>query len=150
MEPTRRVLAIHFTKPSNSEANVVSNLLWHLDAGIGVKLLVNRAGNDDRASHLARLPVANSISLQGLDVGLPIDPQKPRSFAARVWSRLEHVARRGAAVRAAEAYRPDVVYTSQQRYDCRVGELISRRLGVPHIVHLHYTPGPWLGERALA
>lgn len=41
--------------------------------------------------------------------------------------------------------RPDIIYTSQQNYDVRIAHLISRLYHIPHIVHLHYTLGPWLG-----
>ena len=49
----------------------------------------------------------------------------------------------------ARTVKPNVVYTSQQRFDHFVGELISRVLRIPHVVHLHYTPGPELRARTL-
>lgn len=45
--------------------------------------------------------------------------------------------------------RPDLIYTSQQVADVRLGRLLGRILGVPHAIHLHYTVGPWLGRRVL-
>jgi glycosyltransferase involved in cell wall biosynthesis len=42
--------------------------------------------------------------------------------------------------------RPDVVYTSQQQLDILVGQALSARFGTPHIIHLHYHVGPWLGR----
>jgi glycosyltransferase involved in cell wall biosynthesis len=50
---------------------------------------------------------------------------------------------------AARKHRPDVVYSSQQRWDCHLATLLSRALGVPHVIHLHYTVGWWLGSEVL-
>jgi glycosyltransferase involved in cell wall biosynthesis len=143
-----RVLGIHLTKPSNSEANVLFHLLKHTDVDIEVELLVNRRGRNDPASFFrSTLP---RVHVRSVEVGLPIDPQVPRSLPRRLASRLHHLFRRNVALRVARGYRPDVVYTSQQKFDCHIGENISRQLGIPQVVHLHYTPGAWLGARALA
>lgn len=45
--------------------------------------------------------------------------------------------------------RPDVVYSSQQKWDCAVASIVAMVLRRPHVVHLHYPPGPWLGRFAL-
>ena len=41
---------------------------------------------------------------------------------------------------------PDLIYTSQQTYDLFYASLISRIFGLPHIIHVHYNVGPWLGR----
>jgi glycosyltransferase involved in cell wall biosynthesis len=43
--------------------------------------------------------------------------------------------------------RPDVIYTSQQKYDVFLGGMASRLFRVPHVIHVHYPFGPWLGRR---
>jgi len=43
---------------------------------------------------------------------------------------------------------PDVIYTSQARYDLWLVSLIRPFIRTPHFLHLHYTPGPWLGSHA--
>jgi glycosyltransferase involved in cell wall biosynthesis len=53
-------------------------------------------------------------------------------------------------VRLVRRIKPDVIYTSQQRLDVPVGLLLSRLLGVPHIIALHYAAGPWLGRLTMA
>ncbi|NNJ11083.1 glycosyltransferase family 4 protein [Chloroflexales bacterium ZM16-3] len=40
---------------------------------------------------------------------------------------------------------PDLIYTSQQIYDVRIARIISRLTRVPHVIHIHYTVGHWLG-----
>lgn len=49
----------------------------------------------------------------------------------------------------AREVRPDLIYTSQQVADVYIGNLLGRLLGVPHVIHLHYTIGPWLGAGVL-
>ncbi len=49
----------------------------------------------------------------------------------------------------ARRFRPDVVYSSQQRWDLRLAAPLARELGCPLVVHLHYTVGPWLGRGAV-
>jgi glycosyltransferase involved in cell wall biosynthesis len=41
--------------------------------------------------------------------------------------------------------RPDLLYTSQQRYDLRLARVMARLFRIPHVIHLHYSVGPWLG-----
>jgi glycosyltransferase involved in cell wall biosynthesis len=52
-------------------------------------------------------------------------------------------------VHTARRIRPDVIYTSQQYLDAEIGFLLSKLLGVPHVLALHYQVGPWLGRTAL-
>jgi glycosyltransferase involved in cell wall biosynthesis len=50
---------------------------------------------------------------------------------------------------AARRHRPDVVYSSQQRWDSHLAAMLSVALGIPHVIHLHYTVGSWLGAEVL-
>ncbi|MBX0328817.1 glycosyltransferase family 4 protein [Oscillochloris sp. ZM17-4] len=45
--------------------------------------------------------------------------------------------------------RPDLIYTSQQVYDVRVARFITQMTRVPHVIHIHYTVGKWLGGDVL-
>lgn len=51
--------------------------------------------------------------------------------------------------RQAKKLQPDLLYTSQQAFDVRLAAIISRLLGLPHLIHIHYFVGPWLGRHAL-
>jgi glycosyltransferase involved in cell wall biosynthesis len=144
-----RVLALHLTAPSSSEANVLANLLKHLPDDIDVKLVLNRHALDDGRSSFPPTVAMRRVTIAPVDVGLPLDPQKPRPLPFRLASRAHHFLRRGEVVRVVEGFRLEIVYTSQQRFDCHIGELAARQLGVPQVVHLHYTPGPWLRASAM-
>jgi glycosyltransferase involved in cell wall biosynthesis len=50
---------------------------------------------------------------------------------------------------AARRHRPSVIYSSQQRWDSHLASVLARALGVPHVIHLHYTVGSWLGGEVL-
>jgi glycosyltransferase involved in cell wall biosynthesis len=52
-------------------------------------------------------------------------------------------------LRIARAHRPDVVYSSQQKWDARVASLVAAVLRRPYVMHLHYIPGPWLGRHTM-
>jgi glycosyltransferase involved in cell wall biosynthesis len=143
-----RVLALHLTAPWSSEAKVLASLLDRLEPGVEVKLVTNARAGPAEPSSFERLDPAR-VSRCPLRVGLPLDPQAPRSLVARAAARAAHLALRRRVLEVARRYRPDVVYTSQQRFDCGVGELVARALAVPHVVHLHYTVVPGLGEHVL-
>ncbi len=51
--------------------------------------------------------------------------------------------------RVVKQVNPDVIYTSQQALDIRLANIISRYFGIPHVIHIHYSVGPWLGKFAL-
>jgi glycosyltransferase involved in cell wall biosynthesis len=144
-----RVLALHLTQPSWAEAKVLGGLLRRLDPGIEVTLITNAAGQGDPASHLADFG-SSAVRAHPVDVGLPIDPQTPRPLTTRAAYQVRHRLRWRASLDLAEEFRPDVVYSSQQKFDCRLAGHIADRLGVPQIVHLHYVVGPYLGSGVVA
>jgi glycosyltransferase involved in cell wall biosynthesis len=45
--------------------------------------------------------------------------------------------------------RPDLLYTSTQYFDVLIGRFFSRLFQIPHIVHIAYPIGPWLGNFAV-
>lgn len=144
-----RVLAIHLTRPSSSEAKVLAALISHLDPAIEVELVVNRRGLDDPASHFAALAERDSVHIRAVDVGLAIDPAKPRPRVERALWRIGFYRSFNRILRLARESNVDLVYTSQQRFDCRLGEFVATRLGLPHVVHLHYGVGRLLGASAI-
>ncbi len=47
--------------------------------------------------------------------------------------------------RRVEEFQPDIFYTSQQYYDVFLGRLFSNLYHIPHIIHISFPVGPWLG-----
>jgi glycosyltransferase involved in cell wall biosynthesis len=48
-----------------------------------------------------------------------------------------------------ETIQPDVIYTSQQYYEVFLGHTLSKMTGVPHLVHVMYAVGDWLGKQTV-
>ena len=71
-----KVLALHLTKPSNSEANVVANLLKNLGGDIEVKLLVNQRGASDRDSFFTPLVAVPGFRCAPSTPGSPSIPKR--------------------------------------------------------------------------
>lgn len=49
----------------------------------------------------------------------------------------------------ARKIRPELIYTSQQWLDVQLGYLMSLLFRVPHVIHIAYPVGPWLGKVTL-
>lgn len=82
----------------------------------------------------------------GRDFSSPLPPsrsQRARMMAQTLPSALRTVA---CAIRQIH---PDLIYTSQQSYDVRLAQVFARLFRIPHVIHLHYTVGPWLGNDIL-
>ena len=45
--------------------------------------------------------------------------------------------------------KPDLIYTSQQNFDVLLADLLARHFRLPHVIHIHYSVGPWLGNHTL-
>lgn len=45
--------------------------------------------------------------------------------------------------------RPDLLYTSTQYYDVLMGRFFARLFRIPHVIHIAYPIGPWLGDWAV-
>jgi glycosyltransferase involved in cell wall biosynthesis len=97
----------------------------------------------DSFSALAQNPVVP------LDTGWRPSPWSHRNHPGRLPVALRYRRRLGGTVATANSFRPDIVYSSQQHYDCRAASAVACALRVPQIVHLHYTIGPWLRRSVL-
>jgi len=100
----------------------------------------------------AAVPKAVETASKGrvfaLDAGWRANPDGTRPTWAKAlgWAKLGSVL--PAVIAEARRFAPDVVYSSQQRWDCTLASAVALALGKPQVVHLHYVPGPWLGRLA--
>ena len=137
-----RFLGIKIHGGYTSEAHVFSSLLAHRETSYDAAVLYHTVSDiTDTASafeHDARVTVTRIDA--GLRVGLT-DPLLPVKKLASI------VHFRAALPRLLELARnvqPDVIYSSQQPWDCAAASYLARRLHKPQIIHLHYSIGPWL------
>jgi len=124
---------VHATLAANAKARgVESSFIWQ--GPVDLPVLAN-AGLDSVTVHDF-----------GRDLSITPKPSKQRR-AQLMASRLP--ASIAALTRTVERVRPDVIYTSQQLLDLYLARLCHRRFGIPHVVHLHYSVGPWIGRTAV-
>jgi glycosyltransferase involved in cell wall biosynthesis len=150
-EPSRplRVLAVHIANGYSPEAQVTAAVLRHASTPGGLESLVlHHVWPGDRES-IGRFQESAGARVLPFDTGWRPNPDGRRSVVGKAWSGLRFRMTLPALMRAAVAYAPDVVYSTQQRWDCRAATHIAKQLGVPQIIHLHYIIGPWLGRDIL-
>lgn len=132
----------------SSEARVFAGLLAERSPDID-PLVLHHDWPGDRAS-ADRFEEAAAAPLARFDVGWRPNPDGSRALLAKVGSHLRLEAALPRVQGIARRFAPDVVYSCQQKWDCRVSSTVAARLHVPQVIHLHYIMGPWLGAQALA
>jgi glycosyltransferase involved in cell wall biosynthesis len=146
-EPHMRVLFIHASRNSNVEYNIHRTLIENsnpdqLDACVVWQDNVNdpernRPAESSRGDR-------NYFFDFGRDFGVSISRNRR---GARM---IRHVPVAGLGLwRVLRKFQPHLIYTSQQALDIDLAILCRRLSGVPHVIHLHYPVGPWLGSRAV-
>jgi glycosyltransferase involved in cell wall biosynthesis len=139
-----KLLAVHVANGFSPEARVLATLLGDRQS-TDVRILHHDWPTDrssaERMARAARAPVTR------LDFGWR---PPPLPLPSKVLARLQLQLSRPAALRAARAYAPDVVISSQQIWDCTVATRIANALHIPQIMQLHYSVGWWLGKLPLA
>lgn len=91
---------------------------------------------------------ASGASTQALDFGWR-SMAPSRTFPEKARARLQFLAALPRALALARRLAPDVIYSSQQLWDCQAASYLARKLNKPQVIHLHYTVGPWLHRSVL-
>jgi glycosyltransferase involved in cell wall biosynthesis len=146
-----RVLGVVVANGFSSEARTFANLLSECDGAYDPLVLCHvdsnphpkDAGAADDFERVARAPMFRFDSGWRRND----DGRRSRMAKARSWTAL-HL-QLPSLLAVARQHRPDVIYSSQQRWDSHLAALLSHTLGVPHVIHLHYTIGPSLGIEVL-
>jgi glycosyltransferase involved in cell wall biosynthesis len=138
-----RLFGITVTGGMSSENRVFARLLAERGDHYEALVVVHdengaKAGNAEQFAQLSKSPTVP------LDTGWRPNPWAYRGNPARAPVVLRYRRRIDRMIEAADGFQPDVVYSSQQHYDCRAASKVAGSLDVPEIVHLHYTVGPWL------
>lgn len=79
---------------------------------------------------------------------MSLDPAPSRSRRARMMLRQLP----GAVaflISKVKQIRPDAIYTTQQGYDVWMALMLRSIFNIPHVLHLQYPVGPWLGVEVL-
>jgi glycosyltransferase involved in cell wall biosynthesis len=145
-----RLLVVQSNPIFSSEANVLHTLLKHAHSGDVKTLILQGSGN---------VKTGTAGIFAGLD-GVQVDEMSMNRLGQSREGSMEVLHKAGTAarlltydfarlVRTAERFQPQAVYSTQRVWDVRLAGLLARALGVPRVIHLHYTPGPWLGSGTL-
>lgn len=133
-----RLLGVKIQGGFSSEARVFARLLGHRGSAFDAQVLYHA---HDGAETWREFEAVAQAPLHRFDAGYR---EQMSSMAAKAAALLSFRRRLGGLSRLARAYRPNIVYSSQQFWDCAAASHIAKRLRVPHAIHLHYVVGPWL------
>ncbi len=139
-----RLLGLKICHDLNSETRVFGSLLGQRRGSFDPVVFYNAWRGNPQGSDQFR--IMSDATVVPVDVGWRPNPNSDRSMMSKISSLARIHASVPGLVARAKRLSPDVVYSSQQRWDCYVASRIADKLGVPQIVHLHYVPGPWLGR----
>lgn len=138
-----QLLGVQIAHGISSESRVLASLLAERGDRYDAVLLVHEPldlADDTRE----RLGAMAKVATVAVDTGWRPNPRRSRVSWRRARVALTYLQRMTTSTDQARALAPDVVYSSQQHYDCRTASRIARTLAVPQIIHLHYNVGPWL------
>jgi glycosyltransferase involved in cell wall biosynthesis len=146
---TLRILIVQH-KGDSAEAKVVHTWLTSLQGeppdGLPPRVLVVQFGHE-RLAYGKLLQDLPGVAVMSVDIGGSLGVEQPR------WRMLVCLLRLLLALPAVVIrtwrFHPSAIYTSQQRWDVRMAMLLSAVTRSPHVLHLHYVPGPWLGKDVL-
>jgi glycosyltransferase involved in cell wall biosynthesis len=138
-----RLFGITVAGGLSSENQVFARLLAERGDRYEALVVVHDEGGAEAgvADHFAGLAKSPTVPL---DTGWRPNPWAYRGNPGRAPVAWRYRRRLDRIIAAADQFEPGAVYSSQQHYDCRAASKVARSLGVPQIVHLHYTVGPWL------
>lgn len=139
-----RVLFLHATRNRANEYTVHLRLAKQVDPSVVDTYFIWQATTHDPAKHLELMLPEEKVFFW--DFGRNIDLQPAPSKFMRA---LMMLARAPASLyflsRKIQEIQPDVISTTQQRYEVFLGRLFSWLYGIPHLIHICYYIGPWLG-----
>lgn len=142
-----KFLGVQIANGYSPEAHVFASLLAHCDPAALDAHVVHHQWPGDKES-LSRFGAAAGISPTPLDFGWR-SVAASRPLRQKIFSRVRFQRSLPRALALARSINPDVVYSSQQFWDCQAATYIARRLRRPQVIHLHYTIGPWLHRPVL-
>lgn len=146
MERPLRVLFLHSSREDANEYTVHRNLAHNADPKkVDCFFIWQSVTSDASQNVMPKLERKNRVFHIDFGRDQSVDPRPPR--LARV---LNIMLRTPMAfffvLRKVQEIKPDVIYTTQQRHEVILAKLLSRIFHIPHIIHVCYFIGPWLGN----
>ncbi|MFO7684140.1 MAG: hypothetical protein R6X34_29260, partial [Chloroflexota bacterium] len=141
-----RILFLHATRQHTSEYNVHQLLAENADPNLVDCFFIWQTHKQDATKNkAARLSRENRNFYYdfGRDMSLKPKPAK--------WQRLFLMLYRFPFAFFFLSWKvwkiqPDIIYTSQQRYEVFLAKILSFFFRIPHFIHISYAVGDWLGK----
>jgi glycosyltransferase involved in cell wall biosynthesis len=144
-----RVLFIHASIDHLSSEYKVHKMLAESGTAHGVEsYFLWQRGANATGDNTMTFPWPERVRYIDFGRDLSITPRPSRSQRALMMLRTLPGALR-TVFSQVRAIRPDLLYTSQQKYDVRLARVLSRLFQIPHVIHIHYIFGSWLGADVL-
>lgn len=144
-----RVLFIHATREDAVEYNVHAVLAEHADNDQITSYFIWQDRVHNRAKNRPAQPSKpGQTFIYDFGRDMSLDPRPGRVRRAAMMAR-QYPGALALVFTRVRALKPDLIYTSQQKFDVHLGRLASTVFRIPHVIHLHYPVGPWLGRAAL-
>ena len=137
-----RLLGVHIAHGVTSETMVFASLLAERGARYESCVLMHEESG--RPADIERFAALAHTEIATLDTGWRPNLAGSRLRPGRARVAIQYLSRIDASIAAGVRFNPDVVYSSQQHYDCRTATRSAASLEIPQIIHLHYIIGPWL------
>ncbi|MBK8988832.1 MAG: glycosyltransferase family 4 protein [Chloroflexi bacterium] len=139
-----RVLFLHASRDDANEYTVHRRLARHVDPDkVECYFIWQTATQDPSRDARLNLPKDRAFFIDfGRDQSIQPRPSKAKR-ALMVLRRFPHTL--AFVYRKMREIKPDVIYTTQQRHEVVLAQKFSRILGIPHLIHICYFIGPWLG-----
>lgn len=144
-----RVLFLHATWHRASEYNVHQLLANHVDAQQIEPYFIWQDSTLHYGQGTPAAPAAQEIVYWDFGRNMAISPKPPKPHRAGMMLLRLPTSLRFLAQKVREI-KPDVIYTSQQFYEVLLARLVARWFGIPHVIHISYPVGPWLGRLTLS
>lgn len=140
-----RVLFLHSTKHHASEYNVHTLLAENVDPDLVDSYFIWQTHTQDSSKNIVpKLARENRVFPWDFGRDMTLSPKPPK------WKRALMVFGRFPAsfffvLRKIREIKPDFIYSAQQSHEAVTGAILSFLFRVPHLIHISYPVGEWLG-----
>src|SRR5581483_3579846 len=140
-----RLFAPKIAHGFSSEARVFASLLRHTSSDVETCIAYHERASSEDGDALA-FEQAAGRTVHRLDTGWRSNSGRRQGFKSKIVFSLRFYLALRKMERLAKDSGAQVVYSSQQKWDCTAATYVAKKLGIPQIIHLHYNIGPWLGQ----
>lgn len=137
-----RLLGIKIQGGYTSEARVFASIIGHRESSYDASVLYYVWPNGLEAANAFEKDARTTLTR--IDTKLRMGSSGRLLAAQKMISIVQFRAVLPRLIKQARECQPDLIYSSQQPWDCAAATYLAKQLRKPQIIHLHYSVGPWL------